>query len=101
MRAKQLQALLDGRPQRLAETLASGWQALQNNNVDSAVSAFEQVLAMQPDHEDGRLGLARARVRKQVLQLMEQGDQAQAQSAQTSCRKPDYSSQCLHSRFAA
>lgn len=80
---KQLQALLDGRPQRLAETLASGWQALENNNVDSAVSAFEQVLAMQPDHEDGRLGLARARARNQVMQLMQQGDQAQAQSAQT------------------
>lgn len=80
---KQLQALLDGRAQRLAETLASGWQALENNNVDSAVSAFEQVLAMQPDHEDGRLGLARARARNQVMQLMQQGDQAQAQSAQT------------------
>ena len=78
--SKLLQALLDSRPQRLTETLASGWQALQQNHVDSAMSAFEQVLAMQADHEDGRLGLAQATVRNQVLQLMEQG--AQAQSAQ-------------------
>ena len=79
---KELQSLLDGKPKRLAETLASGWQALQLNDIDSAISAFEQVLAMQTDHEDGRLGLVRAKARSQVLQLMEQGAHAQAQSAQ-------------------
>lgn len=74
----QLQALIEGQPQRLQETLASGWQALQQNNAEKAVSAFDQVLAMQSDHQDGRLGLARASVRKQVLQLMEQGDMARS-----------------------
>ena len=80
---KQLQSLLDGKPKRLAETLATGWQALQLNDVDHAVSAFELVLAMQADHEDGRLGLVRATARSQVLELMQQGSQAQAQSLQT------------------
>ncbi|MEA1890055.1 MAG: hypothetical protein U9N50_09800 [Pseudomonadota bacterium] len=75
---QQLQALLDGRPQRLSATVAEGWQSLQQNEVAAAVSAFERALAMQPDHEQAGMGLARANVRKEILQLMVTGSQAEA-----------------------
>ncbi len=75
---QQLQALLDGRSQRLSATVAEGWQSLQQNEVAAAVSAFERVLAMQPDHEQASTGLARANVRKEILQLMVTGSQAEA-----------------------
>jgi len=74
---QQLQTLLDGRPQRLSATLAGGWQSLQQNDVDAAISAFERVLAMQSDHEEAGVGLARANVRNEILQLMVAGSQAE------------------------
>ena len=75
---QQLQALLDGKPQRLQASLAEGWQFLQQNEVAAAVSAFERVLAMQPDHEQASIGLARANVRNEILQLMVTANQAEA-----------------------
>ena len=74
----KLQTLLNSKSQRLTDSLAYGWQMLQENSVDLAVSAFEQVLAMQADHVDARLGLARAKARNQVLKLLQQGGQAEA-----------------------
>ncbi|MFW2440470.1 MAG: hypothetical protein ACN4GR_14000 [Arenicellales bacterium] len=75
---QQLQTLLDGRPDRLSATLAEGWQSLQQNEVATAVSAFQRALAMQPDHEQAGTGLVRANVRKEILQLMLTGSQAEA-----------------------
>ncbi len=75
--SQQLQALLDDRPQQLSATLAGGWQSLRQNDVDAAISAFERVLAMQSDHEAARVGLARANVRNEILQLMVAGSQAE------------------------
>ncbi len=74
---QQLQALLDGRPQRLTDALAAGWLSLQKNDADTAISAFERVLAMQPDHEEASVGLTRALVRNEVLRLMAAGSQAE------------------------
>ena len=78
MASLQMQALLDSRKQRLAGTLDFGVLSLQQNNVDEAISAFERVLVMQQDHRAASLGLARARVRSDVLKLMEAGRQAEA-----------------------
>jgi len=77
---QQLQALLDGRSERLSATLTGGWRFLQQNEVDAAVSAFERVLAIQPDHEEASLGLERTRVRNEILQLMAAGSQAEVMS---------------------
>lgn len=78
----QLSVLQASRIKRLTDTLESGWQLLQQNDTDEAVKAFEIVLAMQPDNEEARrnaqLGLARATVRSEVLMLMQQAKQAEA-----------------------
>jgi hypothetical protein len=75
---RQLQDLQAGREQLMADRLKSGWQSLEKNESAAAVFAFEQVLAMQADHEEAGLGLARARVRDEILALMEEGRQAEA-----------------------
>jgi tetratricopeptide (TPR) repeat protein len=74
----QLQALLDERPQYLADSLVLGTASLAENKIDQAVSAFERVLAMQQDHAAAANGLARAQVRNDVLSLMTVGRQAEA-----------------------
>jgi len=80
----QLQSLLDNRPQYLADSLALGWESLEKNNSDEAVAAFERVLAMQLDNEEtneeATAGLARAKVRSDVLRLMIVGRQAEAEN---------------------
>jgi len=76
--AQQLQAILDSRSQRLSASLAGGWQSLQQNDVDTAISAFERVLAMQADHKEASVGLTRANVRNEILQLMVAGSQAES-----------------------
>lgn len=74
---QQLQAVLDGKSQRLIESLSSGWQLLQKDDVAEAISTFERALAMQADHVDAGVGLARAKVRKDILRLMAAGSQAE------------------------
>ena len=80
--SQQLSDLQASRMKRLTDTLARGWQLLQQNDTDEAVEAFERVLAMQPDKQEARrdaqLGLARATVRDEVLKLMQQGKHAEA-----------------------
>ena len=75
---RQLQALLDGRDARLSGLMRQGREALQRDDSAAAMSAFEQVLAMQPDHEQAAAGLERARVRDDVLARMAEGRQAEA-----------------------
>lgn len=80
----QLQSLLDNRPQYLADSLAFGWESLEKNNSDEAVAAFERVIAMQLDNEEtneeAAAGLARAKVRSDVLELMIVGRRAEAEN---------------------
>ena len=71
---KQLSA---GRDARLATALAAGEQALADNAVVKATEQFQQVLAIEPQHEAATRGLARAAVREEVLQMMHTGKQAE------------------------
>jgi hypothetical protein len=78
----QLSILQASRSKRLKDSLARGWQLLEQNDVDEAVKAFERVLAMPVDQKEARqnaeLGLARATVRNEVLKLMAKAKQAEA-----------------------
>ncbi len=73
----QLQTILDEREQTLNQSLADGWQFLQDNEIASASSSFERVLAMQADHQQAQLGLERTSVRAAVLDFMRKGQQAE------------------------
>ena len=73
----QLQSILDNRDQTQQQSLAEGWQHLQNNAIKEATKAFERVLAMQADHQQAQLGIERASVRMQVLEQMDEGQQAE------------------------
>ena len=73
----QLQAILNKREATLEQSLAAGWQYLQANAVEEASSAFERVIAMQTDHQQAHLGLERAAVREQVLELVTKAQQAE------------------------
>ena len=77
----QLQIILDNREQILQDSLAAGWQYLHENAVKEASAAFELVIAMQVDHQDAHLGLERAAVREQVLELMLGAQQAEVSSS--------------------
>ncbi len=80
--SRQLSVLQASRMKRLKDSLARGWQLLEQNDADGAVKAFERVLAMPADEEQARqnaqLGLARATVRNEVLKLMAMAKQAEA-----------------------
>lgn len=73
----QLQTILDERESILQTSLASGWQYLQDNQLEGANAAFKLVLAMQVDHQDAQLGLERTVVREQVLEFMLSAQQAE------------------------
>lgn len=75
--ASQLQTTLDKREQILQTKLAAGWQFLQENRVNAATAAFEAVLAMQAVHQQAQLGLERAGVREQVLEIVTKAQQAE------------------------
>jgi tetratricopeptide (TPR) repeat protein len=72
--------------ERLAQALDAGWQALQTDDSESAITFFETAIAIEEDNESALEGLERARVRPALLQLMENGELARAnndlQSAQ-------------------
>ena len=71
-----LQQLQQSRAQILEDAVAAGWQALDSNAADTAVTQFELALAIEPGHTSATRGLARARVRAEVLQLMAEGEAA-------------------------
>jgi len=73
---EQLQNLLNDREHILQQSLDSGWQYLQEDAVIDSSAAFERVLAMQADHQQAQLGLERAAVREQVLELVTSARQA-------------------------
>ena len=72
-----LEQLYSGRDARLAQALAAAEQALADNDIDSATTQFEQVLAIEPQHAAATRGLARTAVRMAVLQAMRTGEQAE------------------------
>ena len=78
---RQLTSLQAERPQYLADSLSRGWQALQNNDVEASRNAFENALAIQPDLGEAKAGLARARVRQELLALMEDGQEAEVKNS--------------------
>ena len=73
----QLQSILDNRDQTQQQSLAEGWQHLQNNTIKVASIAFERVISMQADHQQAQLGIERASVRMEVLELFDEGQHAE------------------------
>ncbi|MGI9319612.1 MAG: hypothetical protein ACR2QW_19945, partial [bacterium] len=74
---RQLTKILESRALRLAEYLSAGQTALDQNQSAEAIEGFELALAMAPENPMAAQGLARARVRDQVLTLMKTGEQAE------------------------
>ncbi len=70
--------LQSDRPKILLDTLAYAQASLEEGNIVQSIHAFERVLAMQTNHPQAMIGLAQARVREQILGLMEDGRQAQS-----------------------
>jgi len=83
---QSFQTLLDSRPQRLAEALSRGRQALEANDVETAISAYEIAAAIDPDNREATQGLARAQKREQVLAHMAQGRDARRRGELTVAR---------------
>ena len=72
--SSELLLLLESeRGQRLTVALDSGWQALQANDSVSALEYFETAKAIDAGSLDALEGLERARVRPDILELMEAG----------------------------
>lgn len=84
--SESFQGLLDSRPQRLADALASGRQALEANDVEAAISAYRVALALAPDNREAAEGLARAEKREQVLAHMARGREARRTGELTAAR---------------
>ncbi|MCP4045181.1 MAG: hypothetical protein GY732_04235 [Gammaproteobacteria bacterium] len=64
--------------ERLAQALDAGWQALQTDDSESAITFFETAIAIEDDNESALEGLERARVRPALLQLMNNGELARS-----------------------
>lgn len=75
----RLEALDASRAKRLDEALRNGAQALAEERVAAAVEYFELALAIDAEDAQAVEGLARTRVREQVLTLMASGRQAEEQ----------------------
>jgi tetratricopeptide (TPR) repeat protein len=73
-----LQELQGGRESRISDALAIAYEALERNEVISAIENFEQVLAIEPGNEAARYGLTRSHTRIAVLENMTIGEQAEA-----------------------
>jgi tetratricopeptide (TPR) repeat protein len=71
-----LLSLESGSGQRLQNALDSGWQALQLDDGAGAEIFFETALSIETDNEVALTGLARARVRSNLLGLMAAGEVA-------------------------
>ncbi len=61
-----LQTIQASRAERLAQALASGWQALDGDDAVTARQHFQLALAIDAQHAGAQHGLARARVRPAV-----------------------------------
>lgn len=72
-----LTALDASQPERLAAALMAAEQALANNDVQTAITQFEFARAVEPENQAAAAGLARARVRDDVLGLMQAGRDAE------------------------
>jgi hypothetical protein len=72
-----LETLDADREQRLAAALAAGQAALEADDGAAAQAGFELALLIEPDHPQALQGLARARVRDQLANLMSAGSQAE------------------------
>jgi hypothetical protein len=75
------------RAQRLAAALADGQQALAHDQAESAIEQFELALAMAPEHDLALAGLAQARVRNEVLALLQNGLDAENQGELEAARQ--------------
>ena len=71
-----LQALKDSRDSRLQNALNSAQQALQADDSDTAMRDFEQALSIEPDNRAATAGMARARARPRVLELVQLAEEA-------------------------
>ncbi len=60
--------------QRLADALDSGWRALQADDSNAAIGFFETAKAIDAGSLDALEGLERARVRPDLLELMQAGE---------------------------
>lgn len=76
---ERLEALDASRGQRLDAALRDGAQALAEGRIETAVTRFEYALAIDPQNALAAEGLARARVRGQLLALMAAGERAEEQ----------------------
>lgn len=74
---QMVQRLESERGRRFSDALKSARQALEQNLLETAVQQFELALAIQPDNEEARVGLARSRTRAAVLQHMAAGEGAE------------------------
>jgi len=72
-----LEAVKVGRPARLAALLAAARKALDSDAGDSVQGLYEQALLIDATNEEAQTGLARARVRAQVLESMAAGARAE------------------------
>ena len=68
-----LQALLQRTDQIIAETVEDGFAKLTGRDAAGAAKSFRFALAIAPDHERAKLGLARAGTLDQVLALINEG----------------------------
>jgi serine/threonine protein kinase/tetratricopeptide (TPR) repeat protein len=73
----QLQAVAAMMPKALADALAAGDRALAGGDAAAASTAYTLAARMEPDNERARLGLSRARVLPEVLDLMDRGRAAE------------------------
>jgi tetratricopeptide (TPR) repeat protein len=69
----RLKILLDSKEERLAAALAKGELSLDSNDSLAAAKSFELALAIDPDNEQARHGVNRARNLDQVLILYNKG----------------------------
>lgn len=69
-----LQALLDSRPEVLAQTLDQAQQALDAGDSATAEEQFSLALLLAPDNEAAQTGLERARTLDEVLALFEEAE---------------------------
>lgn len=70
---RQLDALRERIAPRIAQLLAAGAAALATGDAAAAERAFQEVLAMEPDHAAARAGLARAATLPRVRELTATG----------------------------
>ena len=71
-----LQDLQNDRQRLFDDALDAAQRALQDDDARTALAQFEIALAIEPEHAQALHGLARARVRADVLELMAAGNSA-------------------------